>query len=467
MSNAPLLRQPLPVRIGRRLFAWVTLGVAASVAASCAADEGAARKPNIVVFVLDTMRADYFSFHGHERELAPNLARLAAESAVFEDACSVSSWTAPATASLLTGVYPDRHGVTRGFLVQIKAAADKAGAGGAATEEIKLTRLSQKTKTLPEVLGARGYSTFGFATNINIGPEIGFDRGFGTFERSDDLPAEQVFERIKGWKPALESGDPYLLYIHLNDVHKPYQRRDPWYTARGGVPEAEHYESEVGYMDEWIGRVLAELDPDDDTLIAVVSDHGEEFMEHGNIGHHMSLHPEVNRMVMMLKGPGLGIRPAQHRAPVSGIDFAPTLLDLIGMPAAADAVDGISLAPILRAAADANALEAELEARPRIAHRRGPDDFNMYAVIARGWKYIQSPRGRALFDMTSDPGEHDNVIDAHTERRNALMRELDVYRARDYDPGTDGDEDVPWDPDLVETLQNLGYVEVSDPNAGN
>ena len=133
------------------------------------------QRPNVVVILLDTLRPDYLGFYGYEKEMAPFLAQLANESVVFERAFSTSSWTAPSTSSLFTSLYPPQHGVVEGFLMHqllTKAREEKA------METIALNRLPSGRPTLPELFKSMGYGTFGLATNVNIGQEMGFNRGF-------------------------------------------------------------------------------------------------------------------------------------------------------------------------------------------------------------------------------------------------------------------------------------------------
>ena len=129
------------------------------------------QRPNVVVIVLDTLRPDYLGFYGYEKEMAPFLARLANESVVFERAFSTSSWTAPSTSSLFTSLYPPQHGAVEGFMMHQLRTKWREREG---TEIIPLNRLPSDRALLPEIFQSMGYRTFGIATNVNIGDEIGF-----------------------------------------------------------------------------------------------------------------------------------------------------------------------------------------------------------------------------------------------------------------------------------------------------
>ncbi len=182
-------------------------------------------RPNLIVIVIDTLRPDHLELYGYERPTAPFLARLGGESAVFLNAFSSSSWTAPATASLFTGQYPVRHGVTRGFHAAKERVREVEREGHSV---LALNRMPRTTATLPERLRSRGYATFGLATNPNTGHEIGFDRGFDRFERLKTNSAELVFDRLLEWESIIKERTPYFIYVHLNDTHPPWGYRRLW-----------------------------------------------------------------------------------------------------------------------------------------------------------------------------------------------------------------------------------------------
>lgn len=132
---------------------------------------------DVVLITIDTLRPDHLGFLGYPRDTAPYLSSLARGSVVFRRAFSTSTWTAPATASLLTSRHPQDHGVRSGFFV------DRKRASPAGATAIRLPRLPDSMPTLPEFFHDHGYETFGITANVNVGPEIGFDRGFDHFAR--------------------------------------------------------------------------------------------------------------------------------------------------------------------------------------------------------------------------------------------------------------------------------------------
>jgi arylsulfatase A-like enzyme len=414
------------------------------------------RRPNVVLVVLDTLRVDYLAFMGGERETMPNLSALAAEGAVFRRAYATSTWTAPSTASILTGTYPDRHGVVRGFLAMMRNEGQ-----GQTADDIQLLRIDAGVETLAEFFQGQGYATYGLATNINVGPEMGFERGFDVFERHEEWPAGKAHARVASWKEELRAGDrPFFLYLHLNDVHKPYERRRKWFQPVGGVPEVSLYQSEMGYLDHWLGQMLQELELAGDDLLCVTSDHGEEFLDHGGMGHHLTLYDEVGHMLLFFRAPALGVLPGVHEREVSGIDVAPTLLELAGFELPLGLYDGTSMAPFLRADAPPEVRrerEAELADRTLFMHRWG-NGIDLYGAIADGWKMIRGPARSQVFHLDSDPGEETNLIETETEKAAQLSAEIDRHLGRSFErQATTTRVDI--DPELLRKLQELGYVE--------
>lgn len=423
------------------------------------------RKPNVVLVVIDTLRPDHLGFGGYSRETAPFLAKLASEGTVFERAFSTSSWTAPSTASIFTGLYPPRHGVVQGFFAHFHGAQEETQAE---PQVLDLVGLPREYPTLPELFQRGGYRTFGLTTNINIGAELGFDRGFEHFERLDNVPAKRVLERLEEWKPELLAADdsPFLLYLHFNDVHSPYHPRQRWYVDSDDERERRMsaYDSEVSYLDSFLAQLAADYDLGPDTLFVVASDHGEEFLDHGAWFHGFSLHRELNQVLLLVHGPELGIPARRVPVNVSLVDVLPTLAELaqLGVEAEREAArNGRSLRPLLGdEQSEERALE-QLDQRPVYAHRmlKAPNgDAHTWAVMRGGWKLMERDGLRSLYDLRLDRGELRDVAAAHPELVTELGALLDEQIARgvdEYDAGTQ----VDLDPELLGRLRSLGYAE--------
>ena len=379
--------------------------------AACRSQDGAAgseertlrQPPNVLVVLMDTLRPDHLGFYGYPRETAPFLAELAARSTVFLEACSTSSWTAPATASLFTGLYPSRHGVLEGFAAHQRR-AEQIRREGSST--LRLTRLPAAAATLPELFAGGGYRTFGVATNMNIGPEVGFDRGFDRFRklkwnpddpdrppavaRVDDrthASAEEAYAQLLEWEEEIRAGEPFFLYLHLNDVHKPYYGMAPWFRDSPDPRQRaiSAYNSEISYADGVIRKIYERFGLAQGGVTVLLSDHGEAFGEHGLEGHSRGLYRELNRILLMVSAPDLGVESGRRSERVSINDVLPTLLELVGLGAPED-LDGSNLLPLLRG--EAGRASRRLAQRTLFAHRKATDT-NTWAIMRGPCKLIE------------------------------------------------------------------------------
>ena len=405
------------------------------------------KTPDIVVVLIDTLRPDRLGLDDDLTANAPFLKRLARDSVVFRNAHSTSTWTAPATASLFTSLYPPQHGVVTGF----NAHSQQIKKSGAA--QIEINRLPRELETLPEVLRDNGYQTFGIATNINIGHEIGFDRGFDHFERLHDMSrasvdADGVHRELCQWKNQILEASPTFVYLHFNDVHRPYHRREPWYPLNGSALAA--YDSEISYLDRTLESLFAEFGWDEDAIVVLVSDHGEEFGEHGGIGHGPTLYGELLNILMFIKAPDL--EPASVDTNVSIIDLMPTILELANLDPVPGR-QGVSLVPLLTGSARR---ESDLAQRALFAHRGSGPGQDLWAVLHQGRKLIQQGDTFQLFDTIHDPLDQQNVVLTELEAAKNLKAILDEYRQNSFMRGES--TQIELDADEIEVLRSLGYV---------
>jgi arylsulfatase A-like enzyme len=417
------------------------------------------RRPNVVVILIDTLRAEYLGLYGYPEETAPFLSELAERSAVFERAFSTSSWTAPSTSSLFTSLYPNQHGVVVGLLMNRRQNRERERKG---KETIMLNRLPASVMTLPERFQSMGYATFGMASNPHIGKDMGFSRGFDRFEQDTEEPVSVLFEHLREWKHGIEQSTPFFLYLHFNDVHSPYEAHVPFYERRRDWLEDRRakYLSQVSYLDEYLRRIYEELNLKDNTILVVTADHGEEFLDHGRLEHPSSLYIELNRVLMMFHAPTLGVSPGRIDVNVSLIDVMPTLIDLIGgepIPA----VEGVSLVPILRKEKESDVLTKQLRRRTLFAHRLAEDYSNPYwGAIWRSWKLIERPDGNLeAYDHRSDPTERRNLYSRDPSQIPAkLIADLEAFKM--WQPvEAPSPVEVEVDDELRETLKSLGYVQ--------
>jgi choline-sulfatase len=449
--------------------AW---SVALAFFAACS-EPAAPRPPNVVVILIDTLRPDHLQPYGYEHATSPYLAELASRGVLFERAYSASTWTAPATASLFTGLYPNEHGVVEGFFVHRArkagepASKDEGDAQGEPRERwdknqdavVSLNRLPDALPTAPELFAAAGYATFGFSSNVNITSRIGFDRGFQHFadftgpQYGKGAEAEQALEQVRAWKSELSGEKPYFLYLHFNDVHAPWRERARVYDpgAEDLAAERAAYDAELRHLDETLRRIDDELGWDDDTLVCVLSDHGEEFGEHGDLGHGYSLHAELMRIALMFSWPADLPGGRRLDTPASIVDVLPTLAQLAGVPAPKE-LGGVSLAPLL-------AGKPPPAERTLFALRFKDGGVRQLWAAQRGrWKLILSGRGPQLYDHERDPFERTDVAAEHPEVLESLLNDLRAFRARTL--ASEGAKvEVELDAEALRALEALGYTD--------
>ena len=446
------------VRSRRDLLRAVGLLVSALlVGAGCGHDERPGRPPDVVLVLLDTLRPDHLELYGYARNTAPFLAELGARGLVFERALSTSGWTPPATASLVTGLYPERHGVVSGVAADEKVAElVKRGAPTA----IPIVKLPTEYPTLAERFHAAGYATYGVVANVHINAVAGHARGFDRFEQHRDADARQLAEVLAGVLAGADDERPRFVYLHLMDTHQPYHERAPWYAPRPG-PLGNHeaaYDSGISFADDALRGMYERFGWADHTVVCVVSDHGEGFGEGGLVGHGPSLSWVVNRCVMLFSG--AGVEPGRVHATVSLVDVVPTLLELAGLPPP-EGLDGRSLLPL----ADPDgrtAAEAEAAERPTFAHRRHrPPILHrfLWSVVLGRWKLIHDEvETRSwLYDIDADPHEEHDVS-ATSPAVVAQLSELRRVQASRGVAGGGGQVELQLDAGLLEDLRALGYA---------
>jgi arylsulfatase A-like enzyme len=461
--------------------ALVPLALAFAAAAPAAEPAPAAppapRRPSAIVLVtVDTLRADAVSFAGYGLPTTPFLDGLAREGVVFTHAYAPSSWTPPSMASIFTGLDPSSHGVTRGALV-----------AGEASEHVVL---ADELTTIAESRRARGRTTVGIASNRHLTRALGFAQGFDHFhDPTAFLPAPTLMLRTRElfatafgpqWRTAWRR-DPTFLWLHFFDPHDPYLPNDAWLDrhsprrpdrslgppARLVMRELKRrfprpgpevgtllrplYDGEVARFDDHLRQLWEELGADDDVLLVVTSDHGEELAERGALGHSHSLYDELVRVPLLVRWPrGL---PGGRRieAPVSVSDLA----------AAIAALDGDELTGADRDRALPRWLTdpAAAAGRPVFLELHAPKP-DLRAVRDGSWKLIAAAAGtRAeLYDLAADPGERRDLAAAHPDVVARLRAELDRWRSSLPAPPPIRLYTSP-DVELTRQLRSLGYVD--------
>ena len=425
---------------------------------------GVESRPNILLLILDTVRAQSLSLYGYPRLTSPNLDALASESVVFDRAVSTSSWTLPSHASMLTGLdHSSEHG------------ADW------------YTPIDPGVPTVAEVLRAEGFATGAFIANQAFGHRrSGMDRGFDVYRdnpanldewvqshwatrllgrpvyqalgraRGDERKvAEHVNAELLEWLDRLE-GRPFFGMVNFYDAHDPYESPEPFNTmfrdraprsilgnwgfeteyVQGEIDEMiDAYDSSIAYLDDRLGQLFAALGERgllDNTLLIVTSDHGEHFGERGIALHGNSLYMPALHVPLLVRVPSgsVALRVAET---VSIRDIPATVLDLIGAPAT---LPGGSLARLWQDVSDADAGPGGSSDSPPGRH-----------PVAAGLSSNE-------FVLSSDPVARGDMRSVTTNRFHYILNGDGVEEL--YDLGGAGEDlDLSPDPDFDADLRRL------------
>jgi arylsulfatase A-like enzyme len=411
---------------------------------------------NLLFVLIDTLRADRLSSYGYPRETSPTIDALAADGIRFAHQMSQSSWTKCSMASLWTGLYPVRTGVTR-----------------------SPQSIAEEARLPAEILRDAGYRTFAIWRNGWIAPSFGFAQGFEVYHSPAATPLPPALRRerptvgVMGTDQdivasAMEflrshAGERWFLYLHLMDVHQYVYDAD---TALFGSSYSDIYDNSIRWVDRVLGSLIADIDARglrERTLIVLAADHGEAFGEHGREGHARDVYGEVTTTPFVLSLPFRLEPGVVVEAPTENVDLWPTLLDLLGLEALAGA-DGRSRMPELMAAARGEAPPAGDGLR--FAHidqawgRTRAEPRPMVAVSDGRYRLIHRAGGDPpeLFDRAQDPSEREDVAAAQPERVAALTAAAEAYLARPEAPWAPSAPEVQLGEDELEQLRALGYA---------
>ncbi|HYB98076.1 MAG TPA: sulfatase-like hydrolase/transferase [Candidatus Limnocylindrales bacterium] len=427
--------------------------------------------PNILFLSIDTLRADHMGMYGYDNPTTPWMDDLAARGTVVEHAIASAPETAPAVATLLTGVYQDRHAVA-----------------------FNRANLPDKATTIAEILAGRGYSTAAFIANRIVDDAHGFGQGFERFEvAAIEPPAtvstdDRVVALALGHLRTAARDRPWFLWVHLLDPHGPYNSAQAWwskdfqYPARlfGEDPELEfsdsnfglgvipryqvlegqrrlsyyvrRYDGDIRFTDHQVGALLGGIERSGhrDTLVVLTADHGESLTEHQELLQHgWFLYDSTVRVPLVFTWPGQIPAGARIRTQACTVDIVPTLLDLIGVDPQPHDFDGTSLAGELRGG------DAPAGSLTRDCFAIGPRPNHPFALRSGGLKMIVTPAGapsdprrakeridsgrpptedtperRELYDLAADPGETRNIVDQRRDDAADLAQRIAAMRAR-------------------------------------
>ncbi len=384
---------------------------------------------NLLIVLVDTLRADHLGFHGYERATSPNLDRLARESVQFERAFSHSPWTMPSVASFFTSLEPKDHGI-----------ADWK------------QPLDLKLLTLAEHLKANGYRTEGYVSHGVLAPVYQFDQGFDVYDASvvqgrmprEISTAREITDKAVAALARLGPA-PWLMWVHYFDPHDAYLAHQGFDY---GPRPMDRYDSEIAYTDQQIGRLLDDVRRRgllDRTVVVFLADHGEGFGEHGSLYHSTTLYDELLHVPLLLRIPG--VAPSRVASTVAVMDVAPTVVSLLGLP-----IPETFRGQPLRLAGGRFAPEQD-----HVVVAETYRDVDLRAIRSGPWKLImdRASGGRKLFDMASDPGERRNLRKQHPELVERLSTRLEAHYAEGS--ASASRREIPAE--LQERLRSLGYVE--------
>ena len=403
------------------------------------------KKPNVVLFTLDTTRADHLACYGYPNVQTPNLDGLARRGVLFEQAATAVPLTLPAHCTIMTGMLPTYHGVR---------------VNGN-------TALGDEQTTLAEVLAAGGYQTGAFIGAFVLDGRWGLKQGFQHYDDQFDLkkykhldlgaiqrPGDQVMDAALAWLEE-QKNSPFFAWIHLYDPHIPYKPPEPYFSEYGSRGPSGLYDGEIAFMDEQIGRCvswLAENGLSEKTIIILIGDHGEGLGSHGEETHGFFIYDSVVHVPFLVITPFPELQGKRVSSQVSSVDVFPTLLDLARI-AAPVRVQGRSLLPAMFRPGSGGEDRAYSESTtPDLQFGWSP----LHSLRTARFKYIDAPRAE-LYDIHQDPGERTNVY----------LQSLDVARKMKTDLDglmTETGKNAPapqaanLDKDTMERLSALGYI---------
>ncbi len=454
------------------------------------------RAPDVVFISVDTLRRDHLSVYGYHRPTDPNLARLAEEALVFDNAVAAHTNTGPSHASMMTGLYPPSHGVLRNRY-----------------------RLKPDAVTLAQRLRGLGYQTVGVVSSVMLSDRLtGLGKGFDVYLACapgvSDRQAPSTWQVVERRLSLVNPSRPLFLFVHFFDPHYPY--RPPEAYARpflpagnttfrfpenaalgrlraGGARPGEleeyiaRYDGEIRLADTYVGKLLARLRAlgrYQHAVVVVVSDHGETLDERPVVfDHGARVYEEQIRIPLLLRLPGGRCGGLRTSLPVHHVDLVPTVFEILGLPLPT----GLEGHPVVRSKRTGSSPEGQPCAPPPwVAPEADPPPLQRalvtfarpdaqrvphlpVAVVDRGlvaslrlwpWKLISYPtadgRYDELFMLTEDPHEHRNRAADHPERAQAMAKALTPWVVRvEETPGTGP---LPLSDQEADLLRALGYA---------
>jgi choline-sulfatase len=392
---------------------------------------------NVVLITLDTVRADHLHCYGNQKIQTPAIDDLAKHGVLFEKAVTQTPLTDPSHASIMTGLNPNVHHVrdTGGFALQ------------------------PSSITLATILRDHGWNTGAFVSASVLKKSFGLNQGFSTYDdqmpratgevgylRAASRPANITVDHAVKWVDT-QSSKPFFLWVHLYDAHEPYT---PPQEFRHQYPN-DLYDAEIAFQDQQISRLLAAVKKKSTagkTLIVLLADHGESLGDHGEFTHGIFLYDSTVRIPWIMTGPGVPTELRIHQQ-AREIDVLPTVLSLLGGHAGS-AVQGTSVVPAFTGKPIPAIYSYEETLFPKI--NMGWSELR--GIHTAHWMYVHAPKPE-LYDLDQDPGELNNIIDAHPKEYRELDQQLKILSNAGVKDAVVAHQ---MDQQTMEQLKSLGYV---------
>jgi len=401
-------------------------------------------QPSVILVTIDTVRADHIGCYGFADIQTPTLDGLAHDGVLFQRAISQVPLTWPSHAAILTGAYPFQNGV----------------------QDFTGQPLEARFRSVAQAFKAHGYATGAVVSAFVLDRSWGLARGFDyyddafsaeTFQKKDiglvDRKAAESVNHAISWL-SKHSQQPFFFWLHLYDPHSPYDPPEPYRSQYRTHP----YDGEIAYADHELGRLVAWLKSKhayDQTMVVVLSDHGESLGDHGEKEHGFFIYNSTVHIPLIVKPPaGSGIHTGSVAAPVETIDVAPTLLQVAGIKD-----------PIQNQFGAKGLFGAQAQSKDQTYSE------TFYPFSSFGWSplhgletsryhYIEAPAPE-LYDVQADPAEKNNLASQQTATVAVLKEKLQtLLREKPFSPGQ---ANAALNPDAQEKLRALGYVAYRSP----
>jgi arylsulfatase A-like enzyme len=454
-----------PSRISGAVVAAAVLSVSGFTIGCSGPSRPAENTRPVIILDIDTLRADHLGCYGYHRDTSPNIDRMAAEAVRFDWTLSQAPNTPPSQTSILTSLYPSTHGMFG-----------------------KDDRVPDEVTTLAESMSAAGYTTAAFVDGGWMSPHWNIDQGFELYDSGPSRGLAKIGPKAIRWVRR-HADENFLLLIHTYDVHSGYEPPDEYRDlfldglkkpTKGFEPTSDKmkaihrrarkgklntlpkrdieyakalYDAEIRYVDDWIGKfmgVLDELGLLDNAVVILLSDHGEEFQEHGWVLH-SQLYTTVTRIPLIIRPPG-GTEGRTVSDLVESIDIMLTILEMTGVPFPESPIHGRSLVGLMEGAQrDPATAYGEFPPFGGTRHHADP----VYHLVT-----LDGPGTAALYDYRNDPLELEDLSEANPEVVERMRHTLDNWssalaamdRLDEVAPGE-------LDPEVEEQLRALGYLD--------